>query len=563
MMMMLVGCRDDGPNTLPPAVEPLSDVERAVRISVALRGVPPDPADVAVVRKHPEALPALVDAWLDDPLFGETVKDMYAEILDIRADTRPIVPAAFSLADVNEAAIFKSVDEAPLRLIEDVIMSDRPLQDLLSEEHVYADELLVRIYGLEGWDPNGPEVQPLKWIDGRPAAGVLSSSALWMRHESNGSNFNRGRANLVSDVFLCDNIGNRDVLVPGDVDLSDDEQVANEVVDNPACGSCHVQLDPLSAYFSGFKKTQHRIGIFMAHNTGCELEIEGRSPRDWCYPLEMYDVEHAEDWVGLLPEPAFLGETGSGLGDLGRQIGEDPRFAVCAARRFTSFLFQKELEEVPSELVEDYVDTLVSSGYDAKQLVKAIVLSDDFGAARVIAPARAPLATGLLIIRPEAYARWIADLTGFTWWAFGGCEGDESGCWPVVDLARSSLYGFQSMAGGTDGFMVTSPTHTATPTRVLVLNRLAAEGAGYVVEQDLAEADLAARRMLGEVDGTDAGVDRQIDAAWTRVFGEKPSREDRESLRGLYDIVADRDGETEAWKVVLTALFQDPRVVFY
>ena len=211
--LWLLGCAG-APDLEAPAVDLLSAQQRAVRISVALRGVPPSASESALVQANPAMLPVLVDAWLDDERFGETVKDLYAEALDIRADTRPIVPAIGELEDVSEAAIFRSVSEAPLRLIADVVMSDRPLTDIFSEPQVYADELLVRIYGLQGWDPDGEEVQRLDWVDGRPEAGILASSALWMRHESNGSNYHRGRANLVSTVFACDDIGSRDIVIP-------------------------------------------------------------------------------------------------------------------------------------------------------------------------------------------------------------------------------------------------------------------------------------------------------------------------------------------------------------
>jgi hypothetical protein len=564
--LLLAACGDapDAPPAeLPPAIERSTPAHHALRASIALRGVPPEPGELDAVTADPSVLPTLVDAWLDDPRFGDTIKDLYAEVLRVRADTLPVLPPLGELADSNDAAMFAAVSEAPLNLVEEVVMAERPLTDLLTDEHVYGNELLQRIYGLEGFDPAGPDVQPMRWTDGRESSGLLSSSALWLRHESNGSNFHRGRANHVSRMFLCDDIGNRDVVVPDGLDLSDDDLVADLVQSEPACAGCHDDLDPLAAHFAGFKRNLRRAGIFVSYNQyDCGVNPAGLDIGDWCYPLQVFDAEWVQADLDNLQDAAYAGQSTDGLADLGRRIAEDPRFAECQSRRFVSFLLQKELRDVPTAAVMPHTVAFEEAGYSAKALARSIVLSDEFAAVAVLDPERAPLAAGLLTLRPEQYARWLEELTGFTWWALGGCSAD-AGCWPVVDLSRSDLYGFRAMAGGTDGYSATRPSHTATPTRVLVLNRLAAEAAGHVVTEELDEAP-ADRHLLSTYDGSGESVDRQLEALWFRTHAAPLAPEDQLALRALYDSVVARTGDdAEAWKVVLTALFQDPGLVFY
>jgi ATPase subunit of ABC transporter with duplicated ATPase domains len=76
---------------------------------------------------------------------------------------------------------------------------------------------------------------------------------MWWRYPSNGSNYHRGRANAVSRIFLCSDYLSRPVIFPRDLDLTDEELVLNAIRTNPACVNCHVSLDPLASYLSGFQ----------------------------------------------------------------------------------------------------------------------------------------------------------------------------------------------------------------------------------------------------------------------------------------------------------------------
>src|SRR5205085_8245848 len=91
------------------------------------------------------------------------------------------------------------------------------------------------------------------WVDGREPAGILSDSFLFTRWSTTYSNANRGRANAMSSALLCYNFLSRDINIDASINLADPDEVANATKKNEACASCHKTLDPLAAYFAGFR----------------------------------------------------------------------------------------------------------------------------------------------------------------------------------------------------------------------------------------------------------------------------------------------------------------------
>lgn len=557
----VTGCGDPPPAPAQPEVRRLDDHDRLLRISMAIRGIRPSLADYGRLDADPAVLSTLVDEWLEDPLFGETVKDVYAEAMKIRADTEPILLSQGPLIDTASDRIFEAESESALRLIEHVVMEDRPFTEIVTADYLMANDVLGMMYGVP-YDPGGAEWQQTVWGDDRPVAGILSDNGLWMRYPSNGSNFHRGRANFVAGTLLCDDFNKREIAVEGGIDLSDEQAVANAVTSLPNCVGCHQALEPLATFFWGFKQDTLRTASFRAY---FRFDCEGEAG-DYCYPLAFYEPDLEDDWsqYGLQP-PAYFGKPGRTFTDLGYFVADDPRFAECAARRFQGYLTQTDPLSVPVDVVAPLQQTLVDSGFSVKAVVKAIVMSDAF---RVDAGEGPPGSAGLQTVRPEQYARTIADLTGFEMRAAPGCGFD--GCFDDIQLGTSDRFGFRAMSGGIDGLEVTRPTHTPTPTKLLFMRYYSAEAAGFVVLFDGRIADAAARKLFtvpGALEGgSDQAVRDQIAALHGRVLGEFVSAADPEvdATKVLYDTaIARGDSPAVAWEQVLTALFQDLRMLFY
>ena len=105
----------------------------AVRLGVAVRGLRPSLAEIDAVRADPDALPQLVDDWLAADAFGQTVKDMHAELFLLRADTAYQLPVKGILEErgYNQADLHFSTVEAPLEKVFPASDRARDVRDAL------------------------------------------------------------------------------------------------------------------------------------------------------------------------------------------------------------------------------------------------------------------------------------------------------------------------------------------------------------------------------------------------------------------------------------------------
>lgn len=553
----------------------LEPADRAVRVSMAIRGVRPTGAELEQVHADPAVLPELVDLWLEDPAFGATARDMWAELLQLRNDTFNQLPALGPLQGKRLQQMYEGTVEEPLALVEHIYTNDLPLTELVTSDVVFTNDIGAAMYALP-YDPALGGWQQSSWPDARPVAGLLSSAQVFRRWESDGSNFNRARANMLADVLLCESFAERDIVVEGGIDIADEFQVAEAVRTNPSCVSCHQALDPLAAYFWGYKKLIHRNFVADSINADCEFDWSNGNtpefgipyiPEDFCYPLVQYGVADEDAWLDWdLREPSYYGTPARDLGEVGQLVADDPRFASCMAAQTFGYLAQVDRDDVPFDVVQDLTDRLVSSAFSPKDLVRAVVLSDAF-AAHGTADASDPRSlASVKVARPEQYARTVERLTGFRWFAapdLQNCDDPANAdvqrygtqCWGDLDLSDSDVFGFRAMAGGIDGKVVTRPTRTFTPTRTLVIAQLAANAAGYVVERDLA-LPAGDRRLLGQM----ASPRDQLVQWHADILGEVVAADGSEVAA---DLALLGEGSPHEWKLVLTALLQDPRLLMF
>ncbi|MCC7541993.1 MAG: DUF1588 domain-containing protein [Deltaproteobacteria bacterium] len=543
--------RDPTPQpAIPASVEYLTPVQHLVRISMALRGTRPALAELDAVEEDPVWLPAIVEHYLDSPELGATIREMHAEqlLVDVDGSIYPAgFPAVGELADMDVQRINQSIVEAPLRLIEHVVTQDRPYHEVVTADYTLADPITSIVFGIPH-DAEGPEWQVTHYEDGRPHAGVLSDSFVFTRHSSTFSNRNRGRANAIARAFLCYDFLDRHVEIDSNIDLADEEAVAHAIRENEACVSCHQTLDPLASHFAEYTP------IFVPS------QIEE-------YPFRFYG--HPYSRLMRVTDPAFFGTPSSNAQDLGVLVASDPRFALCTARRFYGYLAQVAPEDVPLELASRLSDTFLLGGMNAKALLRAIVLSDEFRVASATDETEALEARGLLKARPTQIARMVQDLTGYRWTTrlpidLGyGRVGD-------IDLMTDAFFGFEVLAGGTDSQSVTRPAFTMTATAALALRGLAAHAAPFAVDADFDESDPARRWLLSSIDESESDETRvraQLAELSRRVHGERVAVDDPavDALWSLWSgALTEPDSSTRrAWTMTLYAMLQDIQVAYY
>ncbi len=511
---------------------------RLLRISMALRGLRPSPDERAAVEADPEALPGIVDTYLDSPEFGATVRDLHNDALLVLADFG-VPPAGFlakdTLAGMDIYAANRAIMEAPLRLIEHVVTGDLPYGEIVTADYTIADEAVAGAWGLthsgEGWQVTEPPPDLRK-------AGILADSWLFTRHGSTVSNAGRGRANAVSRALLCFDFLDRDIEIDASVDLADPNAVAKAVQDNPTCVACHQQLDPLASFFEGYK-----------------LDFV---PLLVSYPQDHYASGFFSNVLQVdMRPPHYFGSPGDSLADLGALIAQDPRFSLCAARRAHAYFHQVDLGEVPFDAAAELQAALLGNGMQYKAMIRALVLDPEF------ALATGP--EGRRRSRPGQLATLIADLTGFRWRTDLTPYGAGK-----IDLMDDSMIGYHVLAGGIDAIFVQKPSYTYNATTSLTLRALARQAASAVVEADFAEADMGKRKLFTLVSSVDSGaadLRPQLVLLHRRFYGDELAEdapEIEESLALFKAALKASPGDIKrAWKTTLIALLQDVRIAFY
>ncbi|MFK7929715.1 MAG: DUF1549 domain-containing protein [Myxococcota bacterium] len=501
-----------------------------IRASLDLRGVRPTIDEYDRIEEDPTAIDDLIDDFIADPRFGDRMADAYAEVFLTRTEIWSVSAQTYG-ADITQADFVQSIGDEVPQMVAHIAREDLPFTELVIGDWTMANPALSQIWPVEpvnlGW-------QKSRYTDGRPRAGVLATNSLWWRYGSTQSNANRKRANAVSRVFLCQDYLHRPISFDRNVNLLDEGAVEDALRTDPGCVNCHVALDPLAGYFYGF----------WYYNDNLAAEVTHYHPeRELLW----------EDRTGVAP--AFYGEPGYGLEDLGWQLAADNRLVTCAVETVTEQFLRREtgLDDT-SDLVE-HREAFLNGDLTLRALARSVVDSETYRAGRTDDPRAVPTK----LVTPDLLHDQITDLTGFRWTLAGG-----------LDALGSEQVGFQTLAGGADGTFVTQSATRPNATLMLVHARLAEAAADYVVRADLADPDNA--KLLTEVDGTETidtdrdAMVRQIQFLHLRIFGTRIAADGDEVAAnlGLWQDLHDvQDDPERAWVGVITALLRDPNLLLY
>lgn len=541
--LLFLACAPD--ERSPTAVVLLDPARRLIRISMSLRGTRPTVDELRHVLDEPDDLAAIVLGWNDaDPAYAETLRDMHNEGLGLRYDAA-LLPADGLSDDVEMSRLQHDLFEAPLWTASFIMTSHEPYTSLITANWGAANDITAAVWsGFDGYDGDGAWKRT-QFSDGRPAAGILADPVLWLVNRSAGTNFSRGRANFVTSRLICEDFLGSPVEVDPNIDLSDPEVVADAVQMEPSCTTCHDDLDPIAAFFP-FN----------------DYFVIQRTPFPWTTYDSDWVAQERWNWsIGV--DPGWFGQPGTSLADLSASIVDDPRFATCTARRFQSWLLQTPIDELPEDDVEAWAEDLRGGGWDASRLFIAMALADG--------SAVDPEYGGrLLRARPGQLARLFADLGGVSWTTTSStaCCGAPSGSAPLgtLSLLQDAWMGYEVLAGGVDGPWSPVPNHAMTPTAVLAASRAAEYAASAAVDADFQAVDA---RLLGTANkGTsdEAVIRGVIVDLYLRLLGEVIDKASPEAdlawntWAGAYARTSD---PARAWKVLLTALFQDLRLWTY
>ena len=531
------------PDPAPEQAPAMSAHDLVVRASLDVRGVRPGIAELERVAADPDAAEDLVADMLRDPRFPGRVRALWTEVFRTKVDRFMISAPDVQFDD--EAAWVLAVGEEPLRVLEEVARADLPWTTLVTADWTMANGVLAGVAPLAlDAAPDGPEGWArAHYTDGRPAAGVLATLGWNLRYTSTLSNMNRGRANAVARVFLCQDFLSQPIDFSEDVDLRDAERVARAIAEDPACVACHRTLDPLASHFYGYWA------------------------QDSFDPAEAlrYHPERERAWRGVSGvAPGYFGASSTGrLDALGRAIAADPRFARCAVETAWSLLVRASPTESDEAALVVVRERFVREGATPRALVGAVL---DASAYR--AGASAASGAPRKLVTPDVLASSVEDLTGFVWTRDGAdlLSIDAVGVEEKEEDRGASGTGFRTLAGGTDGDSVVVSAMLPSVPSLLVQARLAEGAAAYAVGQAAAGAPSLFEGIDVTVVPTPEDAARTVQRLYLRVLSRHVALDAPEvtELLALWDAAhAVRNDPREAWATVLTALLRDPSFLVY
>lgn len=508
----------------------LTDDQLLTRISLDLVGERPTEAELDAFEADPTVLDGMIDGWLHDARFERHLEDLFSELFYTRNGDYYVYLFAFidpNYGGYSENEMIAHVGEEPLRMLSYLAANDLPYTDYVNGNWTIADEVLADLWPL---DYTGVGWQKASYQDGRPGVGVLSTNAMWWFRGSMENNRNRGRANYMSRIFLCDDYLEREVpFVASDV-LSSEDAVGDAIKTNPGCVACHQTLDPLASHFYGW--------WWYFHDKGLPEQIE------------VYHPEREFLWKTLTgTPPGYFGQPSNGLVDLGELVSSDPRYGKCFVKHSWELVTRTDadLTQVDLDSIQTSFD---DSGMRIREAFRALVHHPAYQGY----DDRFALKMGT----PELLSSQVAALTGY-WWT-----SEER------DLVNSSN-GYTLLAGAADGDQVTSPAATATVTTTLVQQRLAENASVHVTRSDMAKTS-GRKLFLDELTFTetpgsnDALVRKEMQSLERRILGKKVATDGPEvdALFALWSQVYTTTSDLEqSWSAVVGVLLRDPDLVMY
>jgi hypothetical protein len=536
---LLVSCSSEEPESR--RVELLDARGQLHRLSVDLRGRHASEEEVRFLEDSadPERVyQVYADAWINEDAFVERMVEVFDQRYlfqtgDVYFDAEEVG------LTVDDRVMAEMIANEPLMLLRHTIRNDLPYSNMVLADHSMANPEIALYWGMEYPADGGGGWEPARYVDGRPHAGLLTMSTTWQRYPSMGGNANRHRANAISKMFLCDDYLSRPIVLNRaavDQLTVDPENAINQ---NTSCQSCHSTLDPLAANFFGF------------FNYDAEDGIEQTT----------YRPENEEEWRNYSgKEPGFFGKPTGTIHEFAVELAADSRFTDCAVRTVWEGLTQRTIADEDWQELAPHRDAFTSSNQNIKELVRSIVVSEEYRAKRALSKDLEPRFAGVKTASPAQLAGIISDVTGYAWW-FDGREA----------LADNAL-GIGVLAGGIDGRFVTQRSYIPSVGSAFVLERVAQSAAWNVASYDLDPERTGSAQMLYFVtindtpDSNPEAFEEQIRYLYLAVTGYPLADDATEPdelialWRYTYSVEA---SPVRAWAAVLTAILRDPTVLFY
>jgi len=335
----------------PGAVYPINEYELATRLSYFLWSSMPDDelfalAEQGTLRAN---LDAQVTRMLADPKAQALVENFGGQWLQVRRlETFSPDPQLFPDFDSSLRDAMRGETE---RFFAAIMREDRSVLEFIDADYTFLNERLAKLYGIEG--VSGEEFQRVSLGDSQRGGVLTQASVLAITsNPTRTSPVKRGK--WIMEQLLGTPPPPPPPNVP-ELDGAEGQKLIGSLRErmvqhreNPACASCHQQMDTLGfgmENFDAIGKWRDQDGEFAIDSTG--TLPDGRS---FATPRELKQVLLAE----------------KGL------------FARCLAEKMLTYALGRGVEYEDKCAIDDIVATLETNDYRFSALVRAIVQSDPF-----------------------------------------------------------------------------------------------------------------------------------------------------------------------------------------
>ena len=327
----------------------ITDHELASRLSYFLWSTMPDPVLSAYAdagKLHEDRIFDLqVKRMLADPKAGALL-DNFAKpwLVHGLTDANPDV-TLFPSFDANLRASMAGETRAYLGSF---VFGDQSLADMLDANFTYLDARMAQHYGIPGI--TGTDFVRVDVTPETHRGGLLThASILTMTSVATRTSPVR-RGEWVLAELLCSPPPPPPADVPsleGTITTGTMRQRMEAHRANPACASCHTQMDPIGFSLENF-------------------DAIGR----W----RETDANQPIDTTGVLPNGTPL----TGEADLANAIKTDPRFARCATGKLYSYALGRVAQPYDEPRLAALTGSFVKDGFRTRKLIDNIVHSDAF-----------------------------------------------------------------------------------------------------------------------------------------------------------------------------------------
>jgi cytochrome c5 len=333
----------------------ITDLELGSRLSFFLWSSIPDDDLLELAEqgrlRAPGVLEAQVRRMLADPRARRSLVDNFASQWLVVRNVDSITPNTDLFHEFDENLRSAMKKETQL-FIEDQVRADRAIPDLLSANYTFLNERLARHYGI----PNvyGDSFRRVG-LDGTPRGGLLGQASLLTV-----TSYPDRTSPVLRGKWLLENIlGTPPPPPPPDVPALKDKGAdgrptavrdrLEEHRKNPACASCHLQMDPLGFALENFDA----IGTW-------RTTAEGGAPVDAS--------------AALVDGTKFAGP--SGLRQL--LLSRPGQFAATVTEKLLSYALGRTVEYYDKPTVRRIVRKTAADDYRWSSVILEIVKSQPF-----------------------------------------------------------------------------------------------------------------------------------------------------------------------------------------